>query len=187
MSFRYRNWLDYAEHMSRRHHFESWAEDLLNDVIEDILNKPTEKINGMLSRKTKKIVNGVPTTELDKFILAVLNRNASSPLAPFRKNTLGNKILSRKNGIETRHTEELNGYECEAEDYDNTLNNKLDKMHRQNIKRLSINGFNTDAIKLYHRRFIRGQPLDEFTEAQQDAITRIQQFLIVTKKTLLDD
>jgi len=188
ITFRYKNWLDYAKHMSRVHKCDSWADDLLNDVLVDLLQKPESLLTGLMSRKTKKIVNGAPTTELDKFVLRMIHLNAFSPVAPFRKNTLGNKIINRDNNkVEVKKNVELNGHDCPDEVYNMELNNKLDVMHAHNIHRLGQNGFNTEAIKMYQTHFIRGRPVTEFSETQQEEITKIRQFLVVTKKTLFDD
>lgn len=188
ISFRYPNWLDYAKYQARVNHFDGWGEDLLNDVVCDLLKKPEEKLLQMLQKQTKKIVNGVPTTELDKFVLKMIKLNATSSVAPFRKNTLGNKIISRANGeIKTATTTELNGHDCNDEAYDPSLNKKLDAMHDTNIWRLRKNGFTRPAIDLYRRHFIRGRPINHFSEREQNAIKRISQFLIITRKTLLDD
>jgi hypothetical protein len=188
ISLRYPNWLDYARYQARVNNFEGWEEDLLNDVVCDLMKKDEAKLLEMLHRQTKKIVNGVPTTELDKFVLKMLKLNATSTVAPFRKNTLGNKIISRENGeIKTMHRAELNGHDCHDEEYDPELNYRLDAMHDANIWRLRKNGYTRPALDLYRRHFIRGAALEKFTETEQDAIQRIRQFLVITKKTLLDE
>lgn len=188
ISFRYPNWLDYAQHMARVHHFEGWGEDLLNDILINLLKKDEDLLLGLLARKTKKIVNGKPTCELDKFVLKMIHMNAFSPVAPFRKNTLGNKIIARNNKkVITARNVEINGHDFEDTEYNAEFNGRLDRMHSQNIHRLTKNGFNQSAVNLYETHFIRGRPLAEFTETAQDDISRIRQFLVVTKKTLLDD
>jgi len=188
IAYRYQNWLDYARHMSRVHHFEGWEEDLLNDVICDLLSKPEAKLQEMLDAHTAKLVNGTPTTELDKFVLKMLNMNATSQVAPFRKNTLGNKVISRTDGkITTAQKTTLNGYDTTDEDYDIDLNNRLDRMHDTNIRRLRVNGFNSDAVQIYRVHFVSGTPAEQLTEIQQAALQNIKQFLINSKKTLLDD
>lgn len=188
INFRYYNWLDYANHMSRVHKFEGWGTDLLNDCILELLTKDTNLLLGLFSRKTKKIVNGQPTTELDKFILKMMHLNAFSQVAPFRKNTLGNKIIARsENKVITCFHSELNGHDLPIENYDMEINNKLDLMHSKNIKRLCDNGFNSNAVKIYQTHFIRGRPIKEYQPADQDHIKEIKQFLSNTRKTLLDD
>lgn len=189
INFRYPNWLDFAKHMERMHHFQGWGEDLLNDTLVDLLKKDHDKLLGMMSRETKKIVNGRPTTELDKFVLKMLKMQAFSPVGPFRKNTLGQKIIQRleKNKVKVRRNMELNGSDYIDENYDEMLPRKLDAMHAKNINRLANNGFNKPAIQLYNQHFIRGRPAKHFTEPEQEDITRIRQFLTVTQKTLLDD
>lgn len=180
--------MDYARHMARVHHFAGWHEDLLHDIIDDLLKKPEDKLQRMIDAKTKKIVNGLPTTELDKFVLHMLKMNACSPVAPFRKNTLGNKIIaSSGNKVETQHSAELNGYDAECEEYDPIMNERLDLMHIKNLKRLNTNGFNPEALKLYISHFRNNKPTNQLTETETDAIERIKTFLSKTKKTLFDD
>ncbi|HBL77740.1 MAG: hypothetical protein A2W90_02465 [Bacteroidetes bacterium GWF2_42_66] len=177
IAFRHANWHDYARQMARVYKFEGWEDDLLDEAIIAILEKPEEKIHSMLQRRTAKIVNGRPTTELDKFILLIMNRNATSPAAPFRKNTLGEKITSRRNKtIKAAKHVPLNGYDRAADEFDTSAAEKLDRMHSRNIKLLRANGFTPDAIALY-RRIVEqsGRPATEFEET---AINNITKFLI---------
>ena len=186
--YRYPNWMDYARHMARVHHFNGWAEDLLHDIICDLLKKPDEKLLRMINAKTKKLVNGQPTTELDKFVLHMLKLNASSQVAPFRKNTLGLKITARSgNKVETQHSTELNGFDAICEDYDPAASRRLDDMHRHNLHRLENNGFNKTALKLYRFHFIKNTDITGLTEAEQDAISRIRIFLTQKQRTIWDN
>lgn len=188
IAFRYPNWLDYATHMAKVHKFVGWEYDLLNDCIIELLKKDKALLLGLLARKTSKIVNGEATTELDKFILRIMHLNAFSPVAPFRKNTLGNKIINRqKKQVQTIKRTELSGHDVADETYNMEINNKLDLMHSRNIKRLCDNGFNANAVKLYQTHFIVARPLKEYNDQDQDHINEIQQFLSTTRKTLLDD
>jgi uncharacterized spore protein YtfJ len=188
ITFRYRNWHDFAAHMARVNHFTGWEDDLLNDVICDLMKKPAEKLERMLNAKTSKIVNGLPTTELDKFVLTMLRVNACSQVAPFRKNTLGHKIISRANNkIEVQHSTELTGFDCPDTEYTNEMSEQLDVMHSANINRLHNNEFNSAAITLYIKHFVNNIPLTHLTEAEAETVNRIKQFLTTTKKTLFDD
>lgn len=188
INFRYNNWLDFSRHMARIHKFDGWGEDLLNDVIENLLKKEPEKLRGMLRRKTKKIVNGKPTTELDKFVLKMLRMQAFSQVGPFRKNTLGQKIIKRlpNNKVLVKHSTTISGEDIIDENYCTDLNDKLDLMHSQNVLRLRRNGFNLTSIKLYRLHFIRGEPFKKMSETEQESINIIRQFLTVTRKTLYD-
>lgn len=187
IELRYPNWLDYARHMARVHHFIGWENDLLNECIVELLKKDADKLNGMLARKTRKIVNGVHTTEIDKFILKIMNTNAFSPVAPFRKNVLGHKVIQRKNkkAITAKQTK-LNGHDMADEAYTPELNARLDEMHTRNIARLKNNGFGPGAVALYTAHFIKGHPIKEYTDHEKEYITEINDFLL-TRKTLLDD
>lgn len=187
ITFRYQNWLDYANHMSRIHKFDGWGPDLLNECLIELLKKDRELLLGLLARKTKKIVNGKPTTELDKFVLKMMHLNAFSPVAPFRKHTLGHKIINRQHKkVKTAKHAELNGHDIVDEIYTPELNDRLDTMHTRNMIRLKNNGFGPGAMKLYTDHFIEGQPFKLYTETEQDFITEINSFLL-TRKTLLDD
>lgn len=187
INFRYQNWLDYARHMARLHNFDGWADDLLNECLIELLKKDPELLLGLLARKTRKIVNGKPTTELDKFILKMMRLNAYAPTAPFRKNTLGHKIVNRQNKKnKTAQKTELTGLDVPDEIYDPELNERLDQMHTHNINRLQNNGYGPGAVKLYTGHFIEGHPLKEYTENEQEYINEINSFLL-TRKTLLDD
>lgn len=186
---RYNNWLDFAKHMAKIHQFDGMADDLLHDVIIDILNKDTEKIRGLFARKTTKIIDGEPTTELDKFVLRMLRVNAFSPVAPFRKNTLGHKIINRagKNCVETVKLIELNGTDRIDETYNPERFDRLDQMHSANLDRLARNGFNRGARELYILHFIQSKPQAEFTQAQREGLTSITRFLATMQKTLSDE
>lgn len=187
ITFRYNNWLDYANHMSIVHNFEGWAEDLLNECLVELLKKDQDLLLGLLARKTRKMVNGKPTTELDKFVLKMMHLNAFSPVAPFRKNTLGHKIINRKHKKVTtaRHTR-LNGHDKEDEVYNNELNARLDQMHERNILRLTNNGFSCQAVMLYKNHFINNNEITDYNEHEKTSINEIKDFL-QTRKTLLDD
>ncbi|WP_159523763.1 hypothetical protein [Sunxiuqinia indica] len=176
IAFRYPNWLDYARHMSRVHRFESWAEDLLNDVILDLLRKPEDKLMYMLGNTTKKIVNNAPTTELDKFVLKMIQLNACSQVAPFRKNTLGQKVIARhRNKVDVQRSVELNGYDAATEEYNAERAQRIDHMHARNIRLMKEAGYTADAIQLYEHHYIKGQPI---AAGNETALYRINQFLI---------
>lgn len=179
ISYRYKNWLDYANHLAITHHFEGWEADLLNDVIVDLLSKPEAKTAALLRATTRKTVNGTPTTELDKFVLAMLKMNATSSLAPFRKNTLGQKILIRTNKrVEVAHTTELNGYDTVSDEYSDGIKPKLDRMHAHNIGKMRGNGYTPEAIELYERYFMKCENITDRIE--RDSLERIKHFLIIT-------
>lgn len=189
IAFRYCNWLDYARQMAKENHFTGMEDDLLHDVLIDVLNKNQEKIKGMFERKTTMLVNGEPTTELDKFILRMLKVNAFSPVAPFRKNTLGHKVLkiTDKTHVETATLVELNGTDCIDEVYNEEQFTKLDRMHRANLARLKRNGFNRVAAETYILHFIQSKPAPELTETQREILAGLQKFLTNTQKTITDD
>jgi len=176
IAFRYNNWLDYARQMAKLHKFEGWEMDLLNEVIVDLLKKPEDKLEKMLSRKTKKMVNSQPTTELDKFVLKMLQVNASSVFAPFRKNILGQKVIScKRNKATTAHMVELNGYDGYDEGFDPELGRRMDRMHMQNIKIMQQHGYTTEAIELYKEHYIKGQPV---APEKAEALQKLNKHLI---------
>jgi hypothetical protein len=185
IAYRYQNWHDYATYLARVHKFESYADDLLNDIIVDLLKKPEQKINRMLQLKTKKIVNNLPTTEVDKFVLKMLKLNATSPTAPFRKNTMGLKIVSYANNTtESCKLIPIDRHDDIDTEYDFDLDQKLTDMHIRNIHRLKQNKFSRRAINIYKTYFINNRA--PTTEATQTAIAEIQN-LLTTRKTIFDD
>lgn len=187
INYRYKNWRDYAKYIAGRYHFEGWEDDLLNDVLIDLLKNSEERLLSLINKKTKKIVNGSPTCELDKFVLKMLKINGSSATAPFRKNTLGKKIISRKGGVITtiKH-ERLNGTDSMHEEYDIERNNKIDSMHEKNILRMKNNGFTIRSIQIYQQHYIESIPFSHFRGPDRAALQNIEQFLCTTK-TMLDD
>lgn len=183
ISFRYPNWLDYARYVCKVQGIEDWAEDLLNDVICDLLTKPADKLTALLASETKKRVNGRPTTDLDKFVLKMLAINASSPVAPFRKNTVGNKVLSRAGGkISTARSIELRGtIDIEVEDYDTEAERTLDRLHDRNVQKMISNGARARHIAIYQRAK-DGEPLTKIETATLKQIIRFLQ----SKRTLYE-
>lgn len=197
IEFRLPNWLQAAEFLARVHGFQGWEHDLLNDVLTDLLQKDPAKLKDLLSRKTEKKVNGAHTTELDKFVLRMLKLNAFSENAPFRKNTLGYKIIERPADgapvvtasiVEFEPASmEQNHDDQEPDQARQELNDRLDEMHRRNIDRLALNEFGETGRNLYRRHFIGALPLAEFSDQEQQQIKIIERFLTIYKKTLFDD
>jgi hypothetical protein len=187
INFRYPNWHDYAKYIASQQHFEGWEDDLLNDVLIDLLKNPEERLLSLIEKKTRKIVNGKPTTELDKFVLTMLKINGTSKTAPFRKNTLGKKIISRKGGeITTIRKEALNGSDFLQDEYNAEHNRKIEMMHARNLRRLENNGFTTKSINLYKQHYIECIPYAHFKPHDKISIQYLQKFLC-TSKTMLDD
>jgi len=180
IAFRYPNWSDYARHHCRVQHLEGWECDLMNDIVNDLMHKPETKLADLMSRETRKIVNGRPTTELDKFVLAMIKMNARSKFASFRKNTVGQKIITTGENVEVVTFCELDNKIDfpESETYDNNRATKLDKMHVQNIERLHAAYFSEQIIKIYKKHFIESEILK--SEKEKTIIESITKFL--TKK-----
>lgn len=176
IAFRYPNWMDYAHHQCRVHKLESWECDLMNDIIADLMSKPESKLADLMSRETRKIVNGRPTTELDKFVLFMIKQNARSKFASFRKNTVGQKIITTGACVEVATFCELS----EATDpIDETTYNaeraqRLDRMHTRNIKLLKRFGYSAEAIEMYIKHYIEGR---KPTKSEETHLLNIQNFL----------
>lgn len=189
INFRYLNWLDYATQMAKVHHFIGWEHDLLSESVVQLFRKPEAQIIGLLDRKTKKIVNGEPTTELDKYILSIMKTNAFSASGPFRKNVLGKKIIRRRcDGVDTCQLVEFTDYDdIEQSDREQPTKNKLDVMHRLNISRLKANFFDDQAIELYTVHYVYSRPLGEFLKEEQRLIAEISAFLKSTQNSLFDN
>lgn len=187
ITFRLPNWTDYARHQCKVQHLEGWADDLINEIVIDLLRKPAEKTAGMLARETRKIVNGRPTTELDKFVLTMIKTNARSHFASFRKNTVGQKIIGEYGpNVEVATFCEL-GYQHDAADdstYDDERAAKLDRMHAINIQRLKAWGYSREVLNWYMRHFMQSEPAR--TQRQKMIINEITNFLIQQKHDCLE-
>lgn len=178
ISFRYPNWLDYAAHQCRVQGLEGWESDLMNDMVEDILKKPEQKMLDMLGRTTRKIVNGQPTTELDKFVLKMLQINARSKFASFRKNTVGQKIIrTMGKTVEVAQFTEL-GAETDPIDqgsYNADRADRMDQMHRGAIILLNEFGYSREVLRIYISHFMEATPAH--THREKLIIEKIQTFL----------
>lgn len=177
IGFRYHNWMDYARHQCRVQHLEGWECDLMNDIIVDLMRKPESKLADLMSRETRKIVNGRPTTELDKFVLTMIKCNAQSHFASFRKNTVGQKIIATHGrNVEVAIFSELTVDSDKPDEctYSEEKAIKLDRMHIRNIKLLHAAGYSYDAINVYIKHFIDSLPLTKTNKIQ---LTKIKKFL----------
>lgn len=176
IDFRYQNWLDYANYKARINRFDTWGEDLLNDCLLALLCKDEELLKALHRKKTRKIVNGQPTTELDKFILRMMNLNAYSQSAPFRQHTLGQKILHRKS-LQTAHLVPLDKHDFIDEP---ELNQeiKLDEMHKSNLQWIQSKDSNEADLRIYKMHFIESFPLKEMSEPEKRRVKQIENYLV---------
>jgi len=177
IGFRYPNWMDYARHQCRVQHLEGWECDLMNEIIVDLMRKPECKLADLMSRPTRKIVNGQPTTELDKFVLTMIKCNAQSRFASFRKNTVGQKIIATQGRmVEVATFCELSEAAEPLDDctYNPELAAKMDRMHTRNLKLMKQNGYSCEAIELYIKHYIDSKKV---TQKQQIVLLNIQKFL----------
>lgn len=184
IAFRYPNWMDYARHQCRVQHLDGWADDLLNDMIADLLSKPEEKLADLISRPTRKIVNGQPTTELDKFMLKMIKMNAVSKYAAFRKNTVGQKIIATGATVEVATFTELNQTMDMPDETTYNANRaaKLDRMHTLNINKLMNAGFPAWVIQKYREHYIESKPIT--TNKDRKIIESVTEVLTSKSRTL---
>ena len=75
---RYERWLDYSNYHCSCAGIEDESIDVLNEVLCDLLQKPKEKLSGLLHKKSGQY------TELDYFVLRMIKLNATSPTSPYR-------------------------------------------------------------------------------------------------------
>jgi len=178
IGFRYPNWMDYARHQCRVQHLEGWECDLMNDIIADLMGKPESKLADLMSRPTRKIVNGQPTTELDKFVLTMIKCNAQSRFASFRKNTVGQKVIATHGKfVEVASFCELSQAPDPIDDgtYNTTRADKLDQMHFNNDKLIRSFGFSQEVCTIYRRHFIEAEK--PTSKRQKMIIQKITEFL----------
>ncbi len=77
----YNRWLDYARYHASLARIADQAEDILNTVLTSVLEKPQEKIESLLNKKSGQY------TELDFYILRMIKLNAHSKTSPYRHKT----------------------------------------------------------------------------------------------------
>jgi len=165
---------------------EGWADDLINEIVIDLLRKPADKTAGMLARQTKKIINGRPTTELDKFVLTMIKTNARSHFASFRKNTVGQKIIGEYGpNVEVATFCEITYQHDTADEsgYDTARANRLDTMHQRNMVLLHDWGYSREVCQIYIRHFIQSEPMK--SARQKMIINEIMNFLTQQKNDSL--
>lgn len=78
---RYRNWLDSAKYRCKMAGIPDEAEDVLQEVVCSLLQKDNALLVGMLNRKKDNY------TELDWFVIRMIELNATSPTSPYRHKT----------------------------------------------------------------------------------------------------
>lgn len=78
---RYPNWLDSAKYRCKLAGIPDEAVDVLQEVICSLLQKDDEMLTGMLSRQKDGY------TELDWFVIRMIELNATSPTSPYRHKT----------------------------------------------------------------------------------------------------
>lgn len=82
ITVRYERWLDYSRYMCSKANLEGQEVDVLDEVLLSVLQKDEQQLIGLYSKK--KVQNGQALTELDFFILRMLNLNITSETSPYR-------------------------------------------------------------------------------------------------------
>lgn len=83
---RYKNWLDSAQFRCRQAGIPDEAMDVLQEVIVSLLQKEDNMLLDLLHRKNGEY------TELDWFVIRMIELNATSPTSPYRHKTRNNNI-----------------------------------------------------------------------------------------------
>lgn len=78
---RYDRWLDYAKYHCKQAKTPDDAIEILNEVLLSLLQKDTEQLSGLLHREKDNY------TELDWFVIRMINLNIKSPTSPFQRKT----------------------------------------------------------------------------------------------------
>lgn len=82
ISVRYEHWLDYSKYKCSKQNMEGQENDVLDDVLLNVLQKDEQQLIGLYTRK--KVQKGVEYSELDFFILRMLDLNITSETSPYR-------------------------------------------------------------------------------------------------------
>lgn len=138
---RYDRWLDYARYHCTQCGIADESEDVLNEVVLSLLQKPDKKLDCLLNSKQGQY------TELDFYVLRMIKLNASSPTSPYQNKY---KSLPVDDNVD---------YSClEIEDCCSEESDRagyiLDRMHqiREMIEEL---GFSTKAMAVFEFRFFQ--------------------------------
>lgn len=83
---RYKNWLDSAKYRCKQAGIPDEAVDVLQEVLCALLQKDETMLTGMFSRQKDGY------TELDWYVIRMIELNATSPTSPYRQKTRTNKI-----------------------------------------------------------------------------------------------
>lgn len=78
---RYKNWLDSAIYRCKQAGIPDEAMDVLQEVLCSLLQKDDEMLTGLLNRAKDGY------TELDWFVIRMIELNATSPTSPYRQKT----------------------------------------------------------------------------------------------------
>ena len=90
VSQRYDRWADYARYQADRAGIPGDAGDILNETMLSLLQKPSQKLTALLSREKKSYAHPDQVyTELDFFVLKMIELNATSKTSPWRHKNKG--------------------------------------------------------------------------------------------------
>lgn len=139
---RYRRWLDYSVYHCGLSGIPNEAEDVLNEVILQLLQKDSDMLDVLVKKRKGKY------TELDFFVLKMIKLNASSLTSPYRSKY---KSFLADANIDYLMLE-IEDIEEEQEDKSEEI---LRKMHiiRQALEELDLSPL---ARKIFEYRFFHG-------------------------------
>ncbi|QZT38695.1 hypothetical protein K5X82_07295 [Halosquirtibacter xylanolyticus] len=179
ISFRYPNWRDRAVQLSHEHHFVGWEDDLLQNVIMNLLDKPKELLYNLYEAETSMIVNGKPTRELDKYVLHMLRVNAFSTSGQFRTRILGERT-SNQEGQQSQKVdiEELEESLFIEEENSQEEAKKIRCLHAKIIKRMRSHKVNALVIEVYRFRCIDGSHWKFWNKANLSEAKEIEKMCI---------
>lgn len=147
---RYDRWLDYSVYHCQRAGIDGEGVDVLNEVLCDLLQKPTEMLLELLNKKSGQY------RELDYFVLRMIKLNATSPTSPYRHRYRSVAVDANVDYMRL----EIEDMDVDEDEYDSAsyILEKTRKV-REILDALDLT---PRARKIFEHRFLHGEPFTEW-------------------------
>lgn len=152
---RYDRWLDYAKYHCQLKRMGGEEYDVLNEVLVSLLQKSHDKLVKLMNTPRDGY------SELDWFVLAMINRNITSPSSPWQQKRACRNIDRNIDYSKIRKTD----LEEEEEDRAQMILNKMRRV-REVLGKLNIS---KKAEKIFAFKFFDGEPFSAWEGKEDEA------------------
>lgn len=151
---RYQGFLDYSEYHCSCAGIADEAVDVLNEVLCNLLQKPSKKLNDLLSKQSGEY------TQLDFYILRMIKLNITSPTSPYQHKYRSVQI-DRNVDYSTLEIEDVD------DDERDRAQEILDKVHivRKVLEEIMISD---KARQVFEYRFFHGEIFSQWPGPEKD-------------------